>query len=240
MIEIIPAIDLIDGKCVRLSQGDFSTAKSYSDDPIEMAQRFETAGLKRLHLVDLDGARSGDLSNLHVLEAIAKCTDLTIDFGGGIKTSRDVRSVFDAGAAIAGIGSLAVTQPDEFFSLVEHYGGERIMLGADVRDGKLFVDGWQTVTAIEIIPFLLRCFANRVRQVSVTDIARDGLLIGPSIDLYRQIRDALPEIKVIASGGVSSMKDIYELEDIGCHAVIVGRAIYEGKVGLDELVGSGR
>lgn len=174
MIEIIPAIDLIDGKCVRLSQGDFSRAKIYSDDPLEMARKFEAAGLKRLHIVDLDGARSGSLTNLSVLEAISERTSLTIDFGGGIKTAEDLKSVFDAGAAIASIGSVAVKTPDRFFAWVEYYGSERIMLGADVRDGNLFVDGWQTVTAMEIIPFLLECFAKRVRQVFVTDIAKDG------------------------------------------------------------------
>lgn len=235
MIEIIPAIDIIDGKCVRLSQGDFSRSKIYSDDPLEIAKRFEGAGLNRLHIVDLDGAKNGKITNLAVLEKIASGSSLKIDFGGGIKELDDLKAVFDAGAAIASIGSVAVKSPDKFFAWLEKYGSEKILLGADVRDGNLFVDGWQTVTEMEIVPFLLEYFAKRVRQVFVTDIARDGELKGPSIELYRQIRDALPDMKLIASGGVSNFDDLVELERIGCHGVIIGKAIYEGQITLEEL-----
>lgn len=235
MIEIIPAIDLIDGKCVRLSQGDFSRKTIYSNDPLEVAQRFEAAGLRRLHMVDLDGARSGRIANMAVLERIALITDLTIDFGGGIKTSDDLKAVFDAGAAIVSVGSAAVKSPDKFFAWIENYGSEKILLGADVRDGNLFVDGWKTVTKLEIISFLSECLTKGVRQVFVTDISKDGLLQGPSIELYRQINEALPGLKLIASGGVGNIGEIRELERIGCHGVIVGKAIYEGKISLGDL-----
>lgn len=235
MIEIIPAIDIIDGKCVRLSQGDFSQQTTYSDDPLETAKSFEAAGLKRLHIVDLDGARTGKLKNLNILETVASGTKLTIDFGGGIKTDEDIRSVFDAGAAMATIGSVAVKSPERFFAWLEYYGSEKLLLGADVRDGKLFIDGWQTVTDLEIVPFLTEYFEKKVSQVFITDIAKDGLLAGPSTALYTAIRDAIPGIKLIASGGVSDMKDIDELERIGCTGVIVGKAIYEGKISLADL-----
>lgn len=235
MIEIIPAIDLIDGKCVRLAQGDFSQSTIYSDDPLEMAKDFEAAGFSRLHIVDLDGARTGRIANLKVLEAISRNTDLTIDFGGGVKTDEDIKTVFDAGAAMASVGSIAVKSPDRFFAWLDRYGGEKILLGADVRDGNLFVDGWQTVTGLEIVPFLLEYFAKRVRQVFITDIAKDGVLKGPSVELYEQIREALPDLKLIASGGVSRIEDIYELERIGCDSVIVGKAIYEGIIKLEDL-----
>ncbi|MGD9628967.1 MAG: 1-(5-phosphoribosyl)-5-[(5-phosphoribosylamino)methylideneamino]imidazole-4-carboxamide isomerase [Pyrinomonadaceae bacterium] len=235
MFEIIPAIDLLDGKCVRLSQGDFSQSTTYSDEPVEAAKRFEAAGLHRLHIVDLDGARSSKLTNLSVLEAISRNTKLSIDFGGGIKTMEDLRSVFDAGAAIACIGSMAVRTPDRFREWVDHFGGEKILLGADVRDGVICVDGWQTVTDTKIIPFLREYSAKGVSQVFVTDIARDGLLSGPSIDLYKQILDELPDLELIASGGVTRMEDIDGLERIGCSGVIVGKALYEGKIALEDL-----
>lgn len=234
MIEIIPAIDLIDGKCVRLSQGDFSQRTTYSENPLDVAQRFETAGVKRLHIVDLDGARSGKIANLKVLEKIARSTNLKIDFGGGIRTSEDLKGVFDAGAAMASLGSIAVKEPLRFADFVEYY-GDKILLGADVRDGRLSIDGWQTKTDREIVPFLSECRTMGVRQVFVTDISKDGLLEGPSIELYTQIINALPDMKLIASGGVSSIDDITELDNIGCHAVIVGKAIYEGKINLDDL-----
>lgn len=237
MIEIIPAIDLIDGKCVRLTQGDFSQSTIYGDDPLETAKGFEAVGLRRLHIVDLDGARTGKLKNLNTLESIARNTDLTIDFGGGINTTEDIKSVFDAGAAMANVGSVAVKSPNRFFAWVEYYGSQKILLGADVRDGNLFVNGWQTVTGLEIVPFLLENFVKRVRQVFVTDIAKDGILKGPSIELYEQIREALPDLRLIASGGVSRIEDIEELERIGCSAVIVGKAIYEGKITLKDLAG---
>lgn len=237
MIEIIPVIDLIDGKCVRLTQGNFAQSKVYSVDPLEVAGRFEAAGLHRLHVVDLEGAKSGKLTNLPILETIAKNTNLTVDFGGGIKTSDDLRSVFDAGASIASIGSVAVKTPDKFFDWVKYYGSEKILLGADVHGRNLAIDGWQTVTDMEIVPFLSEYFAKRVRHVFVTDIAKDGVLQGPSIELYEEILESLPDLKLIASGGVTNIEDIQELEKIGCHGVIIGKAIYEGNISLEELAG---
>jgi phosphoribosylformimino-5-aminoimidazole carboxamide ribotide isomerase len=235
MIEIIPAIDLIDGRCVRLRQGDFAQQKVYRENPLEVAREFENAGLKRLHVVDLDGAKKGKLTNLKVLEEIAGKTKLAVDFGGGIKTAEDIRSVFDAGAAMAGVGSVAVKNQAEFFSWLDRYGGDKILLGADVKDEKLAINGWQTATEIEILPFLSEYSAAGVTQTFVTDISRDGLLAGSSPELYRKILAAVPGIKLIASGGVASLGDIAELEAIGCDGVIVGKAIYEGRITLAEL-----
>ncbi len=235
MIEIIPAIDLIDGKCVRLAQGDFTRKKIYRTNPLETAKEFESAGLKRLHIVDLDGAKRGKVTNLKVLETIAANTDLTIDFGGGIKTDEDIKAVFDAGARMASIGSVAVKAQEKFFAWLEKYGSEKILLGADVRDKKLAINGWQTSTEIEILPFLKEYFAKGVTQVFVTDIAKDGLLAGSSNELYAEILREIPELELIASGGVSRIEDIFELEKIGCTGVIIGKAIYDGKIKLEEL-----
>ena len=235
MIEIIPAIDLIDGKCVRLTQGDFAQRKIYRENPLAVAREFEDAGLTRLHVVDLDGARRGKVTNLKVLETIAAGTNLTLDFGGGIKSAEDVRAVFDAGAQLASIGSVAVKAPEMFFSWLDEFGGEKILLGADVKDGKVAINGWQTATEIEILPFLREYFARGVRQCFVTDIARDGLLAGSANELYAEILREIPALKLIASGGVSRIEDIRELEEIGCAGVIVGKAIYEGKIKLEDL-----
>ena len=235
MIEIIPAIDLIDGKCVRLSQGDFSQKKIYNENPLEAAKEFEAAGLKRLHIVDLDGAKNGRVTNLKVLETIAGNTDLMIDFGGGIKTDADIASVFDAGAEMASIGSIAVKNAERFFAWLERYGSRKILLGADVRDEKLAINGWQTATDLEITPFLQNYFAKGVRQVFCTDVSKDGLLQGASNQLYARILEVLPHLNLIASGGVSSIGDIMELDRIGCTGVIVGKAFYEGKIKLSEL-----
>ncbi len=235
MIEIIPAIDLIDGKCVRLSQGDFSQKKIYRENPLDAAREFAAAGLKRLHIVDLDGAKSGTPTNLKILENIARNTNLTIDFGGGIKTDEDIQSVFDAGASIASIGSVAVKNAEKFFQWVEKYGGEKIMLGADVKNEKLAINGWQTRTEIEILSFLKDFFAKGVRQVFVTDIGKDGLLQGAANKLYEKILANLPDLKLIASGGVRSMRDVAELEKIGCAGVIIGKAFYEGRIKIEEL-----
>jgi phosphoribosylformimino-5-aminoimidazole carboxamide ribotide isomerase len=235
MIEIIPAIDLIEGKCVRLSQGDFAQKKIYNENPLEVAREFENAGLKRLHIVDLDGAKNGRVTNLKVLETIAENTNLTIDFGGGIKTDEDIQSVFNAGAEMASIGSVAVKEPAKFFGWIEKYGSEKILLGADVRNKKLAINGWQTETDLEILQFLEEYFAKGVRQVFCTDISKDGLLEGSANELYREILSRLPELKLIASGGVSDIEDIFELEKIGCSGVIIGKAIYEGKIKLEDL-----
>ena len=233
MIEIIPAIDLIDGKCVRLAQGDFARKTIYNENPLEVAKTFESAGLTRLHIVDLDGAKNGKVVNLKVLETVARNTDLTIDFGGGIKTGDDIQSVFDAGAQMASIGSVAVKDAEKFFFWLEKYGGRKILLGADVNDEKLAINGWQTATEIEIIPFLRDYFAKGVVQSFVTDISKDGLLQGSANALYAKILQAIPDLKLIASGGVSQVEDVYELEKIGCAGVIIGKAIYEGRISFE-------
>ncbi len=235
MIQIIPAIDIIGGKCVRLSEGDFARKTVYDDDPAAVAQRFADAGVRRVHVVDLDGAKTGFPKNLAVLERIAAITSLIVDFGGGIKTDQDLSAVFEAGAAVASIGSIAVKSPETLERWIARYGGERIFLGADVRAGKIAVNGWQTATDIDVIPFLRSWFAAGIERAFVTDISRDGMLAGPSVELYKQIRSELPEPELVASGGVSSMDDIYELDRIGCAGVIVGKAIYEGRIKLEEL-----
>lgn len=235
-MEIIPAMDLIDGKCVRLAQGDFSRKKVYRENPLEMAQEFEAANLKRLHIVDLDGAKNGKLTgNVKQLEIIARQTNLIIDFGGGINTDEAVETVFNAGAAMASIGSLAVKEAEKFARWLEKYGGDKILLGADARSEKIAVDGWQTETKIEVIGFLKNNFANGATQAFVTDISKDGLLEGTAKDLYAKIKREIPSLKLIASGGVSEIEDIAELERIGCAGVIVGKAIYEGRIKLEEL-----
>lgn len=235
MIEIIPAIDVMDGKCVRLTQGDFTCKSIYADDPLDVALRFQDVGIKRLHMVDLDGAKRGSPANLHVLERVAQSTTLTIDFGGGIKTDDDLDSAFSAGAAIANIGSVAVKEPERFLDWIVQYGGERILLGADAKDGNVAIDGWQTETEISVIDLLKRFAGEGVLSAFVTDIGSDGAMAGPAVDLYTEIKQTLPQLNLIASGGVSSLDDIAKLDEIGCTAVIVGKAIYEGRIKLDEL-----
>lgn len=235
MIEIIPAMDIIGGKCVRLTQGDFSREKIYADDPLETAKRFEAAGLSRLHMVDLDGARSGAPANLHVLSRIASETSLSIDFGGGVKSEADVASVFNAGAAILNIGSLAARQPEMFLDWVGKYGGDRILLGADAKNGMVAIDGWQTETDEQILEYLRKFAEEGILRAFVTDIAHDGAMSGPSIMLYREIIATVPEICLIASGGVRSIADIDELETIGCNGVIIGKALYERSIKLEDL-----
>ncbi len=235
MIEIIPAIDLIEGKCVRLSQGDFASKKIYRENPLEVAKEFESFGLRRLHIVDLDGAKTGKIVNLKVLETIAANTNLTIDFGGGIKTDADIESVFSAGAALASIGSVAVKDAESFFRWLDRYGGGKILLGADVKNGKLAINGWQTETDLEIKPFLKNYLERGGQQVFCTDVSKDGLLEGAANDLYEEILSEMPTLKLIASGGVSKLEDIFELNEIGCAGVIVGKAIYEGKIRLEDL-----
>ncbi len=235
MIEIIPAIDVIEGKCVRLKQGDFSQKKIYNENPLEVAKEFESHGLKRLHIVDLDGAKIGKVTNLKVLKEIAANTNLTIDFGGGIKTDEDIKSVFDAGAKMASIGSVAVKEPEKFDKWLDKYGCDKILLGADVKDGKVAINGWQTTTELELIPFLKTYYAKGIRKVFVTDISKDGLLEGSSRELYTEILKQLPRLQLIASGGVDSTEDIAELEKIGCFGAIIGKAIYEDRISLTKL-----
>lgn len=235
MIEIIPAIDLIDGKAVRLSQGDFARKTIYHENPLVVAKEFEAIGVKRLHVVDLDGARNGRITNLPVLESIAAETNLTIDFGGGIKSLKDAQDVLNAGGKMIGVGSMAVKSPGVFEDLIEKIGAENILLGADVKNGKIAVNGWQTETGIELIEFLENWFAKGVRQVFCTDISRDGLLQGAATELYRKIHNQFPKLNLIASGGVSSVSDFDSLEKAGCRGVIVGKAIYEGRISLSDL-----
>ena len=235
MIQIIPAIDLIDGKCVRLTRGDFDQSTVYSDNPLEMAKQFEAAGMERLHIVDLDGAKTGRPANLNILESIANGTALKIDFGGGIKSERCVDAVFSAGAAMVNIGSLAVKEPEIFMSWVEKYGGDTILLGADTRNGKVAINGWQTDTDVAILDLLNNYAERGVTSVFVTDIEYDGAMAGPSIELYRQIVKSISDIRLIASGGVRSIEDIEELDQIGCAGVIIGKAIYEGRINLANL-----
>ena len=235
MIEIIPAIDIIDGKCVRLTYGDFAQKTVYADDPLEVAKRFEDIGLRRLHMVDLDGAKGGKPSNLAVLERVASATGLVIDFGGGIKTDEHLAAVFGAGAAMANIGSIAVRDPEKFYGWLEEFGGDRILLGADAKDGKVAIDGWATETQVDVIEMLSERVARGVRQAFVTDIGSDGAMVGPAIGLYQTILTAIPQLDLIASGGVSSIEDVEKLERIGCSAVIVGKAIYEGRISDEEL-----
>jgi phosphoribosylformimino-5-aminoimidazole carboxamide ribotide isomerase len=235
MIEIIPAIDVIDGKCVRLTHGDFARKTVYANDPLEVAKRFEGLGLRRLHMVDLDGAKSGKPQNLSVLNAVAKNTSLTIDFGGGVKTIGDVDAVFDAGAAIVNVGSVAVKEPDLFLDWIEKYGSDRILLGADCKDRNVAINGWQTETSISIFDLLKDHSAKGVRSAFVTDIGRDGAMTGPSVELYREILATVPELNLIASGGVGSIADVESLDAVGCAAVIVGKAIYEGRISDEEL-----
>jgi len=235
MIEIIPAIDIIEAKCVRLTYGDFSRKTVYSDDPLEIAKRFESIGLRRLHMVDLEGAKRGNPANLAVLERIAAGTSLIIDFGGGIKTETDLKGVFAAGAAIANIGSLAVKEPDTFVEWLDKFGRDRILLGADCRNEKIAVNGWQTDTEVSVFDFLERMNSRGVRSAFVTDIGRDGAMSGPSVGIYERIMAELPALELIASGGVSSIRDVEELNRIGCRGVIVGKAIHEGRITEEEL-----
>lgn len=235
MIEIIPAIDIIDGKCVRLSQGDYNAKKVYNEDPLEVAKMFEGAGIRRLHLVDLDGARAKRVVNQAVLKKIASNTSLVIDFGGGVQSDSDLDIVFDSGASMVTGGSIAVRDRDLFTSWIEKYGSEKIILGADCKDSKIAVSGWQESTSVDIIPFIEDYKAKGINKVVCTDISKDGMLQGPSIDLYKEILKSFPDLYLIASGGVSSFQDILDLECAGVPAVILGKAIYENRVTLVEL-----
>ena len=233
--EIIPAIDILDGKCVRLTQGDYHQKTIYNEHPLEVAKQFADAGLQRLHLVDLDGAKAGAVKNWKVLETIANNTSLVIDFGGGIKTENDVDLVFQSGAELATVGSIAVKNKNEFLVWVEKYGAKKFLLGADVKDEKIAVAGWLETTDIDIYDFVESYVQKGIQQVFCTDVSKDGKLEGPSIELYKNIISKFPSLHFIASGGVSSMGDLIELKKIGCSATIVGKAIYEGRISMDDL-----
>ncbi len=234
-MQIIPAIDIIDGKCVRLTQGDYGQKTIYNESPLEVAKEFEAAGLKRLHLVDLDGAKAGAVKNWKVLESIAANTSLVIDFGGGIKKEEDLRIVFDSGAALATIGSLAVKNESLFVQWLQQFGPDKFLLGADVKDEKIAVGGWLETTEINIYDFIKKYIGHGVKQIFCTDVSKDGKLEGPSTVLYQNIITRFPDLYFIASGGVSSIADLNDLRKIGCSAAIVGKAIYENRVSLDEL-----
>lgn len=235
MIELIPAIDLIDGKCVRLSQGDYDTKQIYNENPVEVAKEFEAYGIQRLHVVDLDGAASQHVVNYRVLDRIAGQTSLKIDFGGGIKSDEDLVIAFDNGAQMVTLGSVAVKHPELFDKWLGMYGSEKIILGADTRNGKIAVNGWKEESTQELMPFLADYINKGVKKVLCTDISRDGMLEGPSVNLYKQIMEAHPELHLIASGGVSRLDDILALEAAGIPAVVFGKALYEGRITLKEL-----
>ena len=237
MIELIPAIDIINGQCVRLTKGDYDQKTVYGD-PLDMAHEFERLGYERLHVVDLDGAKSKHIVNDAVLKAITTETKLTVDFGGGIKTDEDIEKAFASGAAMVAIGSIAVTNPELFMGWLEKYGAERIILGADVRHGKISINGWKEDSSEDLLPFLKKYVEAGVKNVLCTEISKDGTLAGPAIDLYKGVMEAYPQLHLIASGGVSSIDDIKALDKAGIPAVVFGKAIYEGRIDLRELINS--
>lgn len=234
-MRIIPAIDIIDGKCVRLSKGDYSTKKIYNENPIEVAKAFEGSGIQYLHLVDLDGAKANHIVNYKVLEQITSKTTLKIDFGGGLKSDEDLHIAFNSGARQITGGSIAVKHPKTFESWLLKYGAVKIILGADSKNEKIAVSGWQEESDKEIIPFIKSYENKGIKYVICTDIAKDGMLEGPSFELYKRILKNTRDIKLIASGGVSSLSDLNALEDIGCEAAIIGKALYEGHIQLRDL-----
>lgn len=234
-MQIIPAIDLIDGKCVRLTEGDYAQKKIYNEDPLEVAKAFEGIGLMRLHLVDLDGAKAGEVVNWKVLEKIANQTRLKIDFGGGIKKEATLKTVLDTGAAYATIGSLAVKNRAVFEEWIERFGAAVFMLGADVFEEKIAVGGWLEKTKLDVYAFMQSYLDKGLTQMFCTDIQKDGKLEGPSVELYQKIITKFPNLYFIASGGVSNIQDLKELKNIGCSAAIVGKAIYENRITLSEL-----
>lgn len=235
MIELIPAIDIINGQCVRLTKGDYDQKTVYGQ-PLDMAREFERIGFHRLHVVDLDGAKSKHIVNIDVLRSLTTETSLIVDFGGGIKTDDDMQKAFDNGAAMVTVGSIAVTAPERLMNWLEKYGAERIILGADVRNGKICINGWKEDSTEDLLPFLQKYIKAGIRNVLCTEISKDGTLAGPAIDLYKRVMDTYPQLHLIASGGVSSIEDIKALDAAGIPAVVFGKAIYEGKIDLRELI----
>lgn len=234
-MRIIPAIDIIDGKCVRLSKGDYNTKKVYNENPLEVAKSFEGHGIEHLHLVDLDGAKSSHIVNYKVLNTIATKTNLKIDFGGGLKTDQDLKIAFENGANQITGGSIAVKNPDVFQQWIQHYGSEKIILGADADQEKIAISGWQEASNEELLPFIASYLNKGIQYVICTDISKDGMLQGPSFDLYKKIIDQSPEIKLIASGGISTFDELPKLAELGCEGTIIGKAIYENKISLKQL-----
>jgi phosphoribosylformimino-5-aminoimidazole carboxamide ribotide isomerase len=237
-IELIPAIDIIEGKCVRLTKGDYDQKTVYRDSPVEVAKEFEALGFERLHVVDLDGAKSKHIVNSEVLRQITSETSLTVDFGGGIKTDEDIEKAFEAGAAMVTVGSVAVTQPEMFGRWLQKYGSQKMILGADVRNGRISINGWKDNSDEALLPFLQKYVEMGVKTVLCTEISKDGTLAGPAVELYQKIMAAYPTLHLIASGGVSSADDIRNLQAAGIPAVVFGKAIYEGRINLKELQSS--
>ena len=235
MIELIPAIDIIDGNLVRLQQGNYGVKTEYSHDPLEVAKQLQDIGIRRLHVVDLDGAKGGHIVNQKTLERLATNTDLVIDFGGGVKSDEDVRIAFESGAQMITGGSIAVQRPQMFLAWLEQYGAERIILGADIKDGKIAITGWLEESDAKWQAFLSSYVSRGVRHVISTDISRDGMMTGPAVELYRDMMADFPELHVTASGGVSCMNDVLQLESAGVPDVIVGKAIYEGRITFREI-----
>ena len=234
-IELIPAIDIIDGKCVRLSQGDYGRRKEYDERPLEIAKRLEGAGIHRLHVVDLDGAASSHIVNYRSLEEITSHTSLIVDFGGGLKTDDDLRIAFECGASMITGGSIAVKDQETFYRWLQTYGTERIILGADAKDKKVAVSGWKENSDLELLPFISAYVEKGISKVICTDISKDGMLQGPAVELYQEILEQHPTLHLIASGGVGNADDIRRLQDAGVPAVIFGKAMYEGHITLEEL-----
>jgi phosphoribosylformimino-5-aminoimidazole carboxamide ribotide isomerase len=235
MIQVIPAIDIIDGKCVRLSQGDFTTSKIYNSNPVEVAKQFQDNGIQRLHLVDLDGAKAGSVKNWDVLHRIANETNLQIDFGGGIASTENVISAFNSGAMYISIGSVAIRNRALFGEWLMQFGVDKFLLGADVKDEKIVINGWQQTTSLNVFEFISDYRAQGIMNIFCTDVSTDGMMKGPSLALYKKILQQDPKVRLIASGGVSSVADIEKLVQVGCFGAIVGKAIYEGSINLNEL-----
>ncbi len=234
-MEIIPAIDIINGACVRLSKGNYDDVTKYSDHPLSVARQFEDVGIKRLHLVDLDGARARHIVNIDILRSIAMQTSLVVDFGGGVRSNEDVENAFQAGAHMVTGGSIAVTNPNAFQKWLTTYGPDKIILGADVKERNIAIKGWTETSEWDILDFIQYYKEKSVKYIICTDVERDGVLEGPAFDLYIEIINNFPDIRLISSGGVSSLKDIEKLEEIGVWGIIIGRAIYEGIIQLEDL-----
>lgn len=236
-MRIIPAIDIIDGKCVRLTQGDYNQKKVYNENPLDVAKEFEAAGLKYLHLVDLDGAKRGTVVNSHVVQAICNHTSLQVDFGGGVKKADDIKQLLEYGVKQVNLGSIAVKEPEKVLEWLAVFGADKIILSADVRNEQIAINGWQENAAINIIDFIDPYTQKNLEYVVCTDISTDGMLSGPNLSLYKKIQTSFPGLKVIASGGVSGISDVIALKQMDVDGVIIGKAIYEGKVTLDEIAG---
>lgn len=232
---LVPAIDIINGQCVRLTKGDYDTKKVYSESPLEVAKAFEGAGLTHVHVVDLDGARAKHIVNSKVLEAIATKTSLQVDFGGGIKSKIDLQTAFDCGASMVTLGSIAVSNPELVLEWLETFGAEKLILGADAKDRCIATHGWEQDSGIDVLDFVKNYTQKGFEHVLCTDVAKDGMLAGPSLELYFELIAAMPDISLIASGGITTMDDIYQCAELGCSAAVIGKAIYEGKIALKEL-----